>query len=238
MFIRKMKEPANSNYQVNNKLILDFLFPIKIIIFSLSFLSLIDKIGTTEYIKNSNIKLFSVCSTLLNGNNIIVYRYGILIFQTSFLSPIYQYNFTSENELNSETELVKTVISQFDFNYKEPITNDNINEKIKIEDTIIIILSTGNIYVLSPKGKFIFSDDISEKLDGDYYNLVPYKIDSVNKYYYYFIIFKNSNKLLAILYYKIDLNNKKIYYYLIILHYYIAHQIHLRKLALILLVVK
>ena len=160
MFIRKMKEPANSNYQVNNKLILDFLFPIKIIIFSLSFLSLIDKIGTTEYIKNSDIKLFSVCSTLLNGNNIIVYRYGILIFQTSFLSPIYQYNFTSENELNSEKELDKTVISQFDFNYKEPITNDNINEKIKIEDTIIIILSMGNIYVLSPKGKFIFSDDV------------------------------------------------------------------------------
>ena len=131
----------NNNFLVNFKLIIDFLISIKITIFLLSFLTLIDKIKTEEEcIKESNENLYFVCSTLLNGNNIMVYRYGILIFQSSFLSPIYQYNFTSENQVSSTDELNKIVISQFDFNYKEPITNDNINEKIKNEDKIIILL--------------------------------------------------------------------------------------------------
>ena len=199
----------NNKFIVNHRLMIDFLLSSKIFIFLLSFLSLINIIESEILVDKLNISLFSSCSTLLNGNNIMVYRYGISIFKTSFLSPIYQYNFTSENQLSSSVDINKIEISQFSFNYKEPITNDNINEKIKNEDTIIIILSKNNLYVLSPNGKFIFSDDLSKKLDGQYYNLIPYKIDSVNKYYYYFIIFSNSNKQLVIFYYKIELNNKK-----------------------------
>ena len=62
-------------------------------------LQIIDKISNEDYKQSSKELFYPFCSSLLNGNNIMVNKYGIRIFESNAFVPIYEYNFTGNNTI-------------------------------------------------------------------------------------------------------------------------------------------
>ena len=133
-------------------------------------------------------RLFS----MQNGNNLLICKEGIFIYDPNFDQKISFDPLKKEITDNLEVELI--TISQYP-------NNGNI-----------IIITKDKFYFLSSEGKVIFDDDLNLNIflagsGCEYYTLVPYKYENN---YNFIVGFINNDKYFDIIYYKINISQQKI----------------------------
>ena len=122
-------------------------------------------------------KAYPKLKILPNGNYFVLLEDGIYIYNNDFSNKTLIKKLNNDEYITDETESNKTVLSEIHNN-----TND-----------YILFLLRKNIYLFVNKKEVIIKYDFSGKdLTGEYYNLIPYKLD--NNFIYYIIIFSNKIK--------------------------------------------
>ena len=144
------------------------------------------------------ISSYPYIKTLLNGNNVLVDSLGIH-FMNSDLSNEYETKkILFDTPIESTTDYSKTVISQFS----------------SVDDGYIMILLKNKIYFFQNDGTSLITNpfDLSEIINSDYYNLIPYK--KVGNDLYYIISYTNAGqKKLIIHYFKFNNNLENVELY-------------------------
>ena len=135
----------------------------------------------------SLICLYPRAYTMHNGNNILVCKDGIYVYNSNFKEKI---NFEPfDTQISSNTDADFVTIAQYP-------NNGNI-----------IIITKDKFYYLSSEGDIFFNTDLSIDNSGLYYTLVPY----LYNFNYNFIVgFINSSKYFNIIYYTINTGQEKI----------------------------
>ena len=135
----------------------------------------------------SDIKLYPSILTLLNQRLILVANEGI--------------HFYDSNLENEETEkLIPLNITTNEENYKTALAQFSEDN-----DGYILILVKNIIYIFQPDGKFIFSLDLSDYLDGSYYCITPYK--KIDNNLHYIISYSNLVNNIILDYFIFDLSS-------------------------------
>ena len=130
---------------------------------------------------------FPVVLTLLNNRNAIVSKNGIQFYNQNLTMDNYK-NYTFETPLQQEN--IETIsMAQFE----------------KINGEYILILVKNIIYIFSNDEILLKNIDLSSKINGDHYCLIPYKKYG-NEYLDYFILFVK-DIYINIKHFKFDLNN-------------------------------
>ena len=131
------------------------------------------------YSLNLNEK-YPLVHIMSNGDLFVITQKGIRVFDQTLKIQKSCHNFTS-NFITSNDDISKNTIAQFPNDY-------------------IISLYNNILLVCSSEGVYIFEKDLSSNIRGDYYSLIPHRIDSNN--YYYIITFFIEGKL-SVQYYKL-----------------------------------
>ena len=124
----------------------------------------------------------------------VLLKEGIYIYNNGFSNNIKLYEFSSDEAIKNDDEFKKIIISNY-------INNNQL---------FILSLVNNKLYLFEYDNRKLTKFNLESNLNGDYYNLIPYKLE--NNSLFLIIIFANKNckdSKLNFLNYKIDLSSNE-----------------------------
>ena len=148
----------------------------KFVLTTIIFLLISFSYQNRQNIFNSSDTYFPYALTLLNGNILIVINDGIHFFDSLVETEETSKAKYFDSKIDSEADNDKTTFAQFS----------------QDDGGYIMVLAKNIIYFFEAEGIFIYSIDLSESINGNYYNLLPYKKEG--DYLHYVIFHLNTQE--------------------------------------------
>ena len=146
----------------------------KLVFTTIIFLLISFSYQNRENIFNSGDTYFPYALTLLNGNILLVINDGIHFFDSLVEAEETSKVIYFDSKIESELDYDKTTFDQFS----------------EDDGGYIMVLAMNKIYFFDNEGNYIYTIDLSDTINGNYYNLLPYKKEG--NYLHYVIFHLNT----------------------------------------------